>query len=169
VKSPVLFMTLMPSPPIFWCAWSLAATGGIDRTLVLITLGLIAFGWGGAWYLVRSTQKLVDRRVYVDVRPNHVTVSDGHQFDGKFSTSACLIADLEALGGVLKDVADRAFAGTNKLFSMKESVHIRVWPGSLRLSFAEVEALRELADALFIEPEIEIVRSAGDDRTAMQA
>lgn len=167
--SPIRLMMVMPLPPICWCVWSLAKAGTVDHEALFITLGLIAFGWGGAWLLSRFTEVTVRHREFVDIRPNQIAVSDGYEFDAAFSSAECLIANPEAFRSVLEQVADRAFTGTNKIFSIKESVYIRIWSGTFPVSSAEVDLVVLLAEELFIDPKVEVVGSAGDDRTAMQA
>lgn len=168
MKSPIPFLVLMPLPPILWCCWSVATTGSVERVALLITLGLAFLGWCGAWFSASTSRKLVKRRHFVDIHPNHVTVTDGSRFDGKFSSSTILIADPTAFHAVMHAVAERTIP-ENKLFSMKESVHIRIWPATLRISPEEVAAVGALADELFVNPEVEIVGPAGDDRTAIHA
>lgn len=99
--------------------------------------------------------------MFVDIHPNRIASSDGFQCEKGFSSGACFIADSSALRDALEAVCERNYIGTNKLFYPKESAHIRIWPGKYHVSVADVAAIGELADELFIEPVIEVVGSAG--------
>lgn len=168
-KSPLPVLLIGPIPPILWCGMIYAQQGEVDLTSVLITLALMVVCWGGAWFIVRGTERLVASRVFVDIHPNLITVSDGYRSDGKYSSDTCLIADLDEFRESLVAAAERHLTDSKKLLMLKESAHIRLWPGSCRYSRRDLDAIVEIAEELFISPEVEVVGSSGDHRTAIQA
>ncbi|HEJ2342709.1 TPA: hypothetical protein ACWLUJ_006175 [Pseudomonas aeruginosa] len=168
-KSPLPVLLIAPIPPILWCGLIYAQEGEVDLTSVFITLALIVMCWGGSWFLVRSTDRLVASRAFVDIHPNLITVSDGYRSAGKFSSETCLIADFDEFHQSLTVVAERRLSESKKLLMLKESVHLRLWPSNCRISRREMDAIVEVAEELFICPEVEVVGASGDHRTAIQA
>ncbi|HGM7876673.1 TPA: hypothetical protein ACKQHR_001267 [Pseudomonas aeruginosa] len=80
-----------------------------------------------------------------------------------------MIADFDEFHQSLTVVAERRLSESKKLLMLKESVHLRLWPSNCRISRREMDAIVEVAEELFICPEVEVVGASGDHRTAIQA
>ncbi|HCH7782533.1 hypothetical protein [Pseudomonas aeruginosa] len=143
------------------------STGKLSVGIVLLCLALMIFCWGGVWWLTRARRAAIANRVFIDIHPNLISVSDGTEFRANFSSAARFISNIDRFRKSVEATAERRLS-EGRRFAFKESAHIRLHP-SPSISRSELTEIEAILEEVFLNPEIELGGGSGDSRTAYQA
>lgn len=171
-KSLITMMVMAPVLFWGWCGLSYTLLGFVPegnlRTAAWVTAGCIAAGAFLVWF----TRKAKQNRIYLHIKPNAIEVEGAEKFNGTFSSETQFLVSTEAFQETLNAVADRKSYAQGRLFFSRESACARIWPGSLRLSELELEAIKHALAEVFIELKIEVMDNKpgnGSQETAIKA
>ncbi|HDS1721707.1 hypothetical protein NPS53_09355 [Pseudomonas putida] len=100
-----------------------------------------------------ATQKTV----VLDVSPNQIRVQNGPVYDFNYSAHGRFVTDAESLDKAFFSVSSRPCAGGGKILALKETAHVRIWPGDTGITELELDALANTVRLHFLEPEFEVM------------
>lgn len=84
-----------PIPVILVGILDYTSTGKLSVGIVLLCVALMVFCWGGVWWLTRASRTAIANRVFIDIHPNLISVSDGTEFRANFSSEARFISNID--------------------------------------------------------------------------
>lgn len=163
---PLTVLLMTPTPAIALLGYEYFVKGNYVEWYLWLAIALIVVGWGGALLIHTSLSKLITRNVYLDIRPNLIQVSDGTRIDGLFSSKSRFLTDADLFNSALEQVVNRAFADNKKIVAIRETAHVRVWPGELGITPLEQRAIAETIAFHFLDPTFEVVADGCEPKLA---
>ena len=133
---------------------SFAGLGIYDLLLFIGTTGLAL-----ALYALGRRER--SKTVVLDVRPNEISVEGERTFGFAFSAHGRFVTDTDLLDKAFDSVAGRLGASGGKFMYLKETPHVRIWPGEYGITKLELDAVAHAVRTHFNEPEFELMESNG--------
>lgn len=133
---------------------SFAGLGIYDYLRFIVTTGIAL-----ALYALGCRER--SKTVVLDVRPNEIGVEGEGTFAFAFSAHGRFVTDVELLEKAFDSVAGRLGASGGKFMYLKETPHVRIWPGESGITKLELDAVANAVRAYFNEPEFELMESKG--------
>ncbi|NVL49889.1 hypothetical protein F2S72_09065 [Pseudomonas syringae pv. actinidiae] len=103
-----------------------------------------------------TSHRAADMRVELDVRPNEISVQGGKVFPSAFSQNGRFVVDTALLDGACSEVAARSDT-KGKLLALKETAHVRIWPGETGITPLELEAVTYAFSLHFVNTQFEVM------------
>lgn len=145
------------------------SVGVLHYDIIILTVLAVVIGWGGSLHMWLTQRRAATKRLFIDIRPNMVETMDGALIENPFSSDKHFLNDAVLFDKTINEIAGRPQASKGRFIFARESVHARVWPGSLGVSELESGRMLDALEMHFISATVEIIDSQDDATDALRA